>query len=104
VILSLFSVEQYQEMKMLNSEPGRALESVSEAASREPEAVAVNVDEGFILLEDNGMALIDLYIDCFGCDCEPDEAVVVVARIGEGIHVGKWIVVELKHFQEVEIN
>lgn len=56
-------------------------------------------------MDDDSTALIDLWIDSFGCDTEDeDDAVVVVARFDTGPNYGKWLVVDLRAFKKVEIN
>lgn len=70
-----------------------------------PEALAVNYDEGYVVMDDDSVALVDLYIDSFGCETEdPKEAAALVARISDGEYAGKWIAVDLTQFVEVEVN
>lgn len=66
----------------------------------EPDAVLINYDEGYILFDDDSEALIDLYIDAFGCETEEvDEAVALVGRFSKGPLVGKWCAIDLSQFE-----
>lgn len=70
-----------------------------------PEALAVNYDEGYVVMDDDSVALIDLYIDAFGCETEdPKEAAALVGRISDGEFAGNWITVDLSQFVEAEVN
>ena len=70
-----------------------------------PEVLAINHEEGYMVLDDDSTALIDIYIDSFGCDTEdPEEAAAVVGRISDGAHKGQWVVVDLSKFVKMELN
>lgn len=70
-----------------------------------PEALAINYEEGYVVMDDDSVALVDLYIDAFGCETEdPKEAAALVARISDGAHAGRWIAVDLSYFVEAEVN
>lgn len=59
---------------------------------REPEAVCVNLDEGFVVTDDNEVLPITNMFDEFGDDCNADEAVAIVAgRDGYG-----WLSIDVQ--------
>lgn len=67
----------------------------------EPDALAVNLSQGTVLMDDDTIALIDICLDSFGCETEDHEdAVVVIARLPDG----KWLTVDLRMFRDVETH
>lgn len=82
-----------------------SLMSTQEISSQAADALAVNLEDGWVLMDDDTTALIDIWLDSYGCDTEDEnEAVVVVARLCDGPNVGKWIVVDLRAFVKSEIS
>lgn len=70
-----------------------------------PEVLAISHEDGFMVCDDDSTALIDLYIDSFGCDTDnPDEARAVVGRISGGKWDGHWLVVDLTKFVKMELT
>lgn len=46
-----------------------------------PQPLVISSAEGWLILEDESEALIDIYIDEYGCETQdPEEAVALVAR------------------------
>lgn len=77
----------------------------TQTSRQEPEALAINYDEGYVVMDDDSVALVDLYIDSFGCETDdPKEAASLVGRISDGESAGRWIVVDLSHFVEAEVS
>lgn len=67
----------------------------------EPEAVAVNVQRGLILLDTNETVEIDTMIDADGDETDdPDLALAALAPLPDG----RWIVVDLTAFERAQIQ
>lgn len=70
-----------------------------------PEALAINYGEGYVVMDDDSVALVDLYIDAFGCETDDHHgAAVLVARISDGEFAGKWITVDLSQFVPAKVS
>lgn len=63
----------------------------------QPKSLVIDLDEGFILFDDDSEALIDMMIDAFGCETEEFEhAVAIVARFSTGEDAGRFTIVDLR--------
>lgn len=52
-------------------------------------------------MDDDTTALIDICLDCFGCETEdPGAAVVAIARLPDG----RWLTVDLRMFRDTETH
>jgi hypothetical protein len=69
-----------------------------------PLALVINEVEGWILFDDDSEALIDLWIDAFGCETEDSlEAIAVVGRYSRGPSVGGFVALDLRDFVPQEV-
>jgi hypothetical protein len=66
----------------------------------------INTDEGWLILEDESEALIDIYIDEYGCETlEPKEAVAVVARYSSPPErLGQFLLIDIRGFESLEVG
>jgi hypothetical protein len=64
----------------------------------------INPEQGWILMEDESEALIDLYIDQYGCAVEdPEDAIAVVARYTLPLELfGRFLLLDIRGFGRKE--
>jgi hypothetical protein len=72
----------------------------------QPQPLAINTDEGWLILEDESEALIDIYIDEYGCETsEPKESVAVVARYSKPPErFGQFLLIDIRGFESMEVG